>query len=192
MAKICSNCGLKHKDSATKCAGCNAPLEELPVHKKKKVYVILAAILLVLIGVSTFFIMRCTGPDGTVRRIMRCYSNNDPEGVVDFFPEFLFEANWITREMLVDQLSGNVKEISDYMFSYYLEDTKTPSTSEMNEIMAQLNSFPDFDEDQLDDVKYITVNFKGNATYLWTANDTRFVMIKYDGSWYWWPFDTIF
>ena len=191
MAKICSSCGLKHKDSATKCAGCNAPLEELPVHKKKKVYVILAAILLVLIGVSTFFIMRYTGPDGTVRRIMRCYSNNDPEGVVDFFPEFLFD-DLITKEVLVDELSKQVKDFSEYVFSYYLEETKSPSTSEMNEIMAQLNSIPDFDEDQLDDVKYITVNFKGNATYLWTANITRFVMIKYDGSWYWWPFDTIY
>ena len=191
MSKFCKACGLKHRNSALKCARCNAPFEELPFHKKKKVYVILAAILLVLIGVSTFFIMRYTGPDGAVRRIMRCYSNNDPEGVVDFFPEFLFD-DLITKEDLVDELSKPVKDFSEYVFSYYLEDTKTPSTSEMNVIMAQLNSIPDFDEDQLDDVKYITVNFKGNATYLWTANTTRFVLIKYDGSWYWWPFDTIF
>ena len=190
MAKICSSCGLKHKDRATRCARCNAPLAEIPVFKRTNSYVILAVILLVLGGVSALFILRFTGPDGTARRIMQCYRNNDPEGIADFFPEFVLEDGWVTREDLADAISEDVENLSYHIVYFSLSDTTPPSDKEIKKIKKQLKGFPSFDEDLLEEITYVTVKCKLDHYYGFNSSNTHFLLIKYDGSWYWWPFET--
>jgi hypothetical protein len=45
----------------------------------------------------------------------------------------------------------------------------------------------DFDESDIEGIKIIWVYYTGNVPAVWPMHATRFIVIKYQGHWCWWP-----
>ena len=92
MAKICKQCGVKHKNNATKCAICGAPFEDVRVTKAKKnvirFSIIAIAVALLVILALVFF----TGPRAKVRQVMRSYMRGDTMAVVNSYADCIINA----------------------------------------------------------------------------------------------------
>lgn len=189
MAKICKQCNLKYKNRAVTCVSCGSSLEVIESSFKAKWAVIYSAIALVLVLVTTLSVSYFTGPKAAVKKILKAYKGNDVETVVDSFPPFLNYATGLDREALEEDMAKSVKELSDYMTFYHVEDVKKPSSSERDEIIETLAYFKDFgyDERKLEDIRLVWSGMRGGDVGTWDFVNERFVMIKYDGRWYWWP-----
>lgn len=189
MSKACQQCGVKHRNDAKKCINCGAEFGDLPQRAKNKKLIILGIIGVLLIAAAVFALIYFTGPKAAVRRVMRSFKNNDVEAIVDSLPEFYVECEYWTREEVVKAMSGPVLEMSNYIFSYNIDSVKSPSDSERDELMETFKSLAgeDFDESDIEDIKLVWVNFTGNVPGFWPAGATRFIMIKYNGRWCYWP-----
>ena len=193
MAKICTTCGLKYKDSATKCVNCKSELEiiETPQKKKKAIIAIcLAAFCLVLALLLTLALIIFTGPRGRVRYIMNNLRDNDVEAVLDTLPDFLIDENSPYGHEVKLALSRYTSQLSNYVYSFNTNKTADPSSAQMTELMNSIKKFAgdDFDETLIEDVKIVWVDFRGGIHGFWNSIDSRFIMIKYKGEWCWWPY----
>lgn len=189
MAKICQQCGLKHGNNATKCIACGTEFPLSQSSSKNKKYLIFA-ILGVLLAVGAIVcILLFTGPKATVRRIMESYKRNDAEAIIATFPDFFKDSEKINSQTLQTQIEIETKSLSDYIFSYNIEEAKTPTAQERQQMMEDFRYFAgeDFNENDIQDIKIIWVNYKGNVTGIWPIHATRFIMIKYNGRWCCWP-----
>ena len=191
MAKICPQCNLKHGDNATKCVGCGGELVIIESTFKKKWIIIYSAIALVLVLATVIALLWFTGPKAKIRKVMRAYKNDDVATVVDAYPPFLINATGLTREEFERDQQQAVRNFSNYLFSYSVEDVKKPSTNERSEVLEQLERFADYgyDESRLEDIRLVWVGVRGGGEFsgYWNDSDLRFVVIKYDGRWYCWP-----
>ena len=190
MAKICKECGVKHRNNATKCVHCGAPFEDVPHYAKKKKLIILVIVCAVLVLAAIASVIYLTGPEAAVRRIMESHKRNDVQAIVDSFPSFLLEAEGVDRDELIADLSSSVESMSEYMFSYSIEKVNDPSDGDREKLIkkTQLVVGDDFNESDIKDIKVVWVKFTGNVPSVWPSGSTRFVMIKYDGRWCWCPY----
>jgi hypothetical protein len=190
MAKICKQCNLKYKNSAVTCVSCGSSLEVIESSFKAKWAVIYSAIALLLILATVLALLWFTGPKAKIRKVMRAYKNDDVSAVVDAYPPFLLNATGLTRAEFEKDQQQVVRNFSNYLFSYSVEDVKKPSTNERNEVMDQLERFADYgyDASRLEDIRLVWVGVRGGGELgYWNDSDMRFVVIKYDGRWYCWP-----
>ena len=189
MAKICKQCGVKYSNSATKCIMCGTEFEDNHVHAKRKELFILGIAIAALAAVIVVLILFFTGPKAAVRRIMDGYKRNDAAAIVVSIPRFLMESDYIDSQGFVQSLETNAKELSEYIVSYNIEKAETPNSQYREELMNDILYFAGdgFEESDIEDIKIIWVNYKGNVSGLMHSNATRFTMIKYNGNWYWWP-----
>lgn len=189
MAKICKECNIKHDNSADKCARCGAPLEVIHKDVKKKKIILFSILGLVLTIALIVGIIYITSPEARVRGIMEDMKDGDTSGVVDAFPEFFIEANG-GKAALVEYYDTWVKNESSYIFSYNIDKTVGPSTKEENAIRKSLVYYTHagYDESKLQDIKAVWLDMRGGIPGFWGESLEKFVMIKYDGQWYWWPF----
>ena len=86
-------------------------------------------------------------------------------------------------------MSKSVKDFSEYIMYYYVESVKTPTLNKRGEILESLATFKDYgyDNNKLQDIKIVWTGVRGGDIGTWNFTDERFIMIKYDGNWYWWP-----
>ena len=190
MAKICNVCNLKHGDVATKCVNCGGELVIIESSFKRKWIFIYSAIALVLIAATVMAFLWFTGPKAKIREVMGAYKKADVAAVVDAYPPFLLNATGLSREEFERDQRQAVRNFSNYLFSYSVEDVKKPSTNERNEVLEQLESFKDYgyDERRFEDIRLVWVGVRGGGELgYWNDSDMRFVVIKYDGQWYIWP-----
>ena len=189
MAKICKQCGVKYSNSATKCVMCGTEFEDNQTYLQKKQYIRFGVILAVLAAVIVVLVLSFTGPKAAVRRIMANYKRNDVAAVVVAFPRFFMESDALDRQEFVEFIEENVKDLSEYLISYNIEKAETPTSQYRKELMDQILFFagPGFDESDIEDIKIVWVNYKGNISGIMQSNASRFTMIKYKGDWYWWP-----
>lgn len=189
MSKICKNCGVKHENSAKKCAMCGTEFNDKHIYAKRKKLIILVICGAVLLATAIVFIIYLTGPKAAVRRIMDAHKRVDAETVISYFPDFLLESDKIDGEKFIMETEATVNGFSRYLFSFNLEKAETPSDREIEELLETFEYFggENFDESEVRDIKMVWVNYKGNVQGFWPSHGTRFIMFKYDGSWYWWP-----
>ena len=188
MAKICQLCGLKHGNNATKCVSCGTPLEDNGTPSKKKILIpVILGIILAVVGVVILILS--TGPKAQIRRIMESYKKNDAEAIIATFPDFFTNSEKINPQTLQTQVKVETKSLSEYIFSYNIDKVETPAAQERQQMMEDFRYFAgeDFDESDIQDIKIIWVNYKGNVPGIWPIHATRFIMIKYNGRWCCWP-----
>ena len=88
-------------------------------------------------------------------------------------------------------MSKSVHRMSSYIFSYNSNKAVIPSEREQGELIQSFADFggDKFDHSKLEEIKVVWVDFRGGETPgLWHIYHVRFVIIKYDGEWCWWPF----
>ncbi|MBO5702036.1 MAG: hypothetical protein J6S71_06325 [Clostridia bacterium] len=189
MAKICKNCGVKHKNSATYCVMCGEPFYSEQGLKKRKIHRIIGIVLGVLALTAGVLFIFTAGPKAAVRRILNGYKRNDPDAVIASYPDFLIESNQVDKDQLILSTQINVKDMSDYIFMYKLGKSEDPSEKEYEELMEAFRFYAgeDFSEDDIQSIKIIWVDYTGNVPAVWPSRAARFIVIKYEGRWYWWP-----
>jgi hypothetical protein len=189
MAKICKQCGVKHKNNATKCAICGTPFEDVKVTKAKKTVIRFSIISIALALLVILALVFFTGPRAKVRQVMRSYMRGDTMAIVDSYADCLINAEGYGRDRVAEIISKNVKELSDFIVSFQTARPQTPNERD-NEALIDEMRFTcgdAFDESKLSDIKYVWVTFKGKESIYWSKTTTRFVVIKYDGRWQIWP-----
>ena len=188
-AKVCKQCNLKYKNRAETCVSCGSELSMIESTFRIRWSLIYAAIALVLVLATTLSVSYFTSPKAAVKKILKAYKGNDVETVVDSLPPFLNYSTGLDREELEEYMEKSVKDLSDYITFYHVEDVKNPSSNEREEVLETLSYYKDFgyDEDKLEDIKLVWAGMRGGPVGTWNFTNERFVMIKYDGQWYWWP-----
>lgn len=189
MAKICPNCNLKHQSHAQKCVQCGAELEVIKSHAKRKRILIICIISALLIGIIVGSILFFTGPKAKVRSIMRALKKGDMEKVVETFPDFLLQSDDLD-DYLKYQLPQLVKSFSEYKFSYNIQEVNDPSTKDKQNALDHMDTLHKYGYDplKLQDIKVAYFTIKGVSPGKWGSSFNKFILIKYDGAWYWWPF----
>ena len=189
MAKICKQCGVKHKNSATKCAMCGTPFEDVRVSIKKRTFTLYAILALTIVVAIVLGIVFSTGPRAKVRQIMRHYKNANPSAVVDTYPSFMLESENYDIESLQRSIAANVEDVSAFMVSFSVDRPQNPNERDRKQLIDDFRYYcgDTFDESKLEDIKFVWVSFKGRVSGIWAKSTTRFVVIKYDGEWCWWP-----
>lgn len=189
MAKICTQCNLKHTNDATKCVQCGSELEVIKSDLKKKKIIITSIISILLVAIIIFAVMFFTGPKARVRSVMRNLKNGNSERVVDSCPDFIID--YFGGEDMFEKLLEEYVEVqSEYIVSYNIDKVVSPSSNEKTQILEYLDYFEEngYDESKLDDIKIAWLNIQGGfAPGFLNSNLGRFLLIKYDGRWYWVP-----
>lgn len=144
MAKFCGNCGSQMDDNAVVCGYCGAPLGGNPAgngnpftggfriddpEKKEKIkkYSILggsalAAIVVIVIVIVS--IVNNTGYKGAVKDVMKAYTDDNPEKLVELSCDFLKEdGDEVLRSTYKDILAYDIDDFErrfngDYKISY--------------------------------------------------------------------------
>lgn len=189
MAKICKKCGVKYNNNATYCVMCGAEFYDERGLKERKFKHISKIVFGILAAAALVFIIFNTGPKAAVRRIMSNYKRNNADAIVATYPSFLMESDKFDKETLIWDTKNNVQSVSGYLFSYRIDSMDDPSSREYDELMANFRYFGgnDFDESDIEGIKIIWVYYTGNVPAVWPMHATRFIVIKYQGHWCWWP-----
>ena len=190
MAKYCTQCNLKYSNSAEKCVSCGAELAVRESDVKKKKIVIIALISVLLIAAIVVGIVIFTGPKAKVRQIIRSFKRGDVDAVISTLPEFLINSGEID-DYLAGQLPMAVSEWSEFKFSYNIDQCSSPSTKERSNVLQHLDSMKKYgyDSNKLEDMKVVLFSFTGTSPSNLGSGFDKYILIKYDGTWYWWPFD---
>ena len=190
MAKICTECGLKHDSKAQKCVNCGAVLQIIQKDVNRKRIIIISLVAIVLIVATVLTVSYLSTPEAKVKSIMRSFQNNDVDAVVETFPAFIrnfYDEKGIdTDDIFYEWVNG----LSDYIFSYNIDKVASPSTNQKNTILSTFYLYSDYgyDPDDIEDIKLVWLKMRGGTPGLWGSSNNRFVMIKQEGKWYWWPF----
>ncbi len=193
MSKICPNCNINYSNSAVKCVTCGSPLVLLEMPKKKKsiiISLIITAAILVIAAITTITVVSLTGPRGKVRYIMNNLKKNDIDAVLDTVPDFLLDPDLEYKDDILIGLTTYTDNMSGYIFSFNTNKCVTPSTSQITELKQSIQSIvgENFDTSKIEDVKMVWVDIRGGTFAFWNSSDARFVMIKYNDEWHWWPY----
>ena len=192
MSKVCKKCGIKHKNSATYCVMCGEPFYNEQGLKARNIRRTVGIILGVIALAAALLFIFTSGPKAAVRRILNGYKRNDPDAVIASYPDFLLESDKIDKDEFIRSTRQNVKDMSDYIFLYKLGKAEDPSESEREELMETFRFYADedFSESDIQSIKIIWADYTGNVPAVWPSRAARFIVIKYEGRWYWWP-DTV-
>lgn len=186
MAKLCPNCNLKHSNDAEKCVQCGTELEVIKSDVRKKRIIIISIVSIILIALIVGAVIYFTSPEAKVRSILKDFNDGDVEGVINSFPDFFLKSGYLDEEAF----GKNIAMLSDYMFSYNIDKVVNPSSSDRDTVLTTLSHFEQYgyDASKLQDIKVIWTNMRGGIPGFWGSSFDKFVMIKYDGAWYWWPY----
>lgn len=189
MAKICKQCGIKYENSATKCIVCGTEFKDTHIYSRRKKLLIFGIIGVILVLATIFIAILSTTPEAAVWRIMEAHRRNDLDAVVATFPDFLLESEVIDKNKFMLNTQYAMEEFSQYIFSYSIGKAETPNSNEREKYMEIFRYFggSKFQEDKIEDIKMVWVNYKGNIIGFWPSRGTRFIVFKYDGDWCWWP-----
>ena len=190
MAKTCPVCNLKHRNSAVKCVSCGAELQATKADKVKRNILIISAVSLLLVVSIIFAVVYFTGPKAKFRSIMRDFKQGDLDGVTDAFPKFFLYSYEENKAYFSMDLPNTVSDLSEYSFSCKIDKISNPSVSDVNGLRMHLDEYKKYgyNPDKLEDVKVVIFTMKGVSPGQWGVGFNKFILLKYDGEWYWWPF----
>lgn len=191
MAKICIECGLKHDNKAKQCVNCGSELEVIQADAKRKRIIVIALVSIILIAATIIGVTYFSSPEAKVKSIMKAFQKNDVDAVISSFPDFVINYLDETETDTTQFFEEWVATLSDYIFSYNIDKVAAPSTSQKTVLLTTFYYLEEYgyDESKLSDVQLVWLKLRGGTTGLWNSSDNRFVMIKYDGKWFWWPFN---
>ncbi len=191
MAKICPQCNLKHHNVADRCFNCGSDLEII----KRDVIIkrtIIISIIVIIVSLSTLIALNVSSlPETKLMNIVQALNTNDTEGMLKGFPDFVKDY-WEDANTLENAyFEERVESFSNYLYSFNVFKVAVPSTSQKTDIRTSLAEFTDYgyDSEKLEDIRSIWIEMRvGTIRGFWSTIYEKFVMIKYDGVWYWWPY----
>ena len=191
MSKICTPCNLKYSNSAHKCVNCGSELEIVQADAKRKRIFIASLIGIVLILVIVSSVIYFTGPRAKIKSIMRDFRQGDVDGVIACMPDFLIKSGDLSNDFIPYQLPNVIKTFSEYGFSDNVDKIASPSSKETNYVLTHLEYYRQYgyDPEDLQDIKVVIFSMKGVNPGYWFSMFEKFILIKYDGIWYWWPYN---
>lgn len=189
MSKVCRKCGVRHRNSATKCAMCRTEFNDSHIYAKRRRIIILSICGVLLLSAAIYYAVYSTTPEAAVRRIMNAHNEGDFDTVISYYPDFYLESDKVNKERLLLDAEFGVKKMSKELYTFYLEEPATPSDRECEELLESFRYYggENFDEEKLGEIKMIWVNYRLDVTYFWPKRGTRFIVFEYDGRWCWWP-----
>lgn len=189
MSKVCKNCGVRHRNSAKKCAMCRTEFNDSHIYKKRRRLIILAVCAVILIASAISYAVYSKTPEAAVRRIMKAYDKGDVDTVLSYYPDFYLESDKLDYELLLLNIDFGVKKMSEELYTFYLEEPATPSERQCDELLEAFKYYggENFDEKKLGEFKMIWVDYRIDIYYFWPKRATRFIVFEYDGRWCWWP-----
>lgn len=189
MSKVCRKCGVRHRNSATKCAMCRTEFNDSHIYAKRRRIIILSICAVLLISSAIAYTVYSKTPEAAVRRIMNAHNEGDFDTVISYYPDFYLESDKVNKERLLLDAEFGVKKMSKELYTFYLEEPATPSDRECEELLESFKYYggENFDEEKLGEIKMIWVNYRLDVTYFWPKRGTRFIVFEYDGRWCWWP-----
>ena len=189
MSKVCKNCGVRHRNSATKCAMCRTEFNDSHIYARRRRIIALAICGVLLISSAIYYAVYSATPEAAVRRIMNAYKKADYDTVISYYPDFYLESDKVDSDRIRLDAKVGVNIFSKDLYTFYLEDPETPSDRECAELLETFKYYggDNFDESKLGDIKMVWVNYRLDVYYFWPKRGTRFIVFEYDGSWYWWP-----
>ena len=135
MSKVCKNCGVKHYNSAVRCAMCHTEFNDAHIYAKRRRLIILAVCFTLLIASAISYAVYSKTPQAAVRNIMNAYKKADVDTVLSYYPDFYLESDKLDYELLLLNIDFGVKKMSEELYTFYLEDPATPSERECNELI---------------------------------------------------------
>ena len=189
MSKVCRKCGVRHRNSATKCAMCRTEFNDSHIYAKRRRIIILSICAVLLISSAIAYTVYSKTPEAAVRHIMNAHNEGDFDTVISYYPDFYLESDKVNKERLLLDAEFGVKKMSKEIYTFYLEEPATPSDRECEELLESFKYYggENFDEEKLGEIKMIWVNYRLDVTYFWPKRGTRFIVFEYDGRWCWWP-----
>lgn len=189
VSKVCRKCGVRHRNSATKCAMCRTEFNDSHIYAKRRRIIILSICAVLLISSAIAYTVYSKTPEAAVRRIMNAHNEGDFDTVISYYPDFYLESDKVNKERLLLDAEFGVKKMSKELYTFYLEEPATPSDRECEELLESFKYYggDNFDEEKLGDIKMVWVNYRIDVTYFWPKRGTRFIVFEYDGRWCWWP-----
>ena len=189
VSKVCKNCGVKHRNSATKCAMCRTEFNDSHIYAKRRRIIILSICAVLLIASAIAYTVYSKTPEAAVRRIMKAYEKADVDTVISYYPEFYLESDKVDSRRLRLDIEVDVKSFSRELYTFYLEDSATPSERECEKLIETFRYYggENFDDNKLGEIKMVWVNYRSDIYYFWPKHGTRFIVFQYDDNWYWWP-----
>ncbi len=189
MAKFCKNCGVKYRNRTEKCVMCGTEFNDEHIYAGRRRCIILVILAILLLTSAISYSVYSASPEAAVRRIMRAYKKCDIDTVTSYYPEFYLESDKIDKRKLLLEAGVEIKYLSRNLYTFYLEDARTPSDKECEKLIEEFKYYGghNFDEEKLGDIKMIWVNYRWDIYYIWPKSSTRFIVFEYDGRWCWWP-----
>ena len=80
--------------------------------------------------------------------------------------------------------------MNSYIYSFNTNNEITPSERQIEELIDSIKKIvgDEFDASVITDVKFVWVDVRGGVRNFWQTTHERFVMIKYQDEWCWWPY----
>ena len=191
MAKVCKSCGIKHENSAQRCAVCGREFNDKHIYAKRRRIIILSICGTLLLAAAIAYAVYSTTPQAAVRRIMNACKDADVDTVVSYYPEFYLNSDKLDKKKLLINAKFDVTKLSEELYSFYLESPATPSERECEQLIESFEYYggENFDKKKLGEIKMIWVNYRIDIRYFWPKSSTRFIVFEYDGRWCWWPYN---
>ena len=189
MSKVCKNCGVKHSNSAVRCAMCHTAFNDTHIYARRRRLIILAVCVAILTASWIAYTVYSRTPQAAVRNIMNAYKKADVETLVSYYPDFYLKSDKLDNERILLDAQVSVNIMSQQLYTYYLEKPATPSDRICEELIDKLEYYggENFERDKLGEIKMIWVNYRIDVYYFWPKKSTRFIVFEYDGRWCWWP-----
>ena len=193
MAKICTECGLKHYSTARRCVKCGSKLKIIKKDQIRNIIIIMLSIAIVTSLAIAIIVPIMQSPETKLKRIMNYIIDNDSRAVFDSYPHFYIAHLEEEDPFYAIPLRERIKQLSDYIFSFNVHEIVKPSTSQRTDILKQISECADYGYDpaQLEDMRVIWLEIRGGIRGLWYTTYEKFVMIKYNDEWCLWPAKSI-
>lgn len=193
MAKFCKHCNIPYKKFAYKCVICGTVLE-----KKRKTPMQIALIAISITLSACLLIASCayliydynTSPETRVKEIMQYLKDGDFDAVMDSLPSFIWQYEQTDEAQIQFDISFFVDRMNSYIYSFNTNNEITPSERQIEELIDSIKKIvgDEFDASVITDVKVVWVDVRGGVRNFWQTTHERFVMIKYQDEWCWWPY----
>ena len=186
MAKICPQCGLKHYKSARRCVNCDSKLQIIKRDLIISIAITMVSIALVISLALAIIIPILQSPETKLKKMLKAITNNDPKEVLTFYPDFYVNKLREEDPFFEVEFRENIKELSEYIFSFNIHDKARPSTSQRTDINKKLDTYVQYgyDVEKLEDIEMVWMEIRGGVRGLWNTFYEKYIMIKYNGEWY--------
>ena len=131
-----------------------------------------------------------TSPETRVKEIMQYLKDGDFDAVMDSLPSFIWQYEQTDEAQIQFDISFFVDRMNSYIYSFNTNNEITPSERQIEELIDSIKKIvgDEFDASVITDVKVVWVDVRGGVRNFWQTTHERFVMIKYQDEWCWWPY----